>query len=152
MRAQRMLTARAASTNYRCTATISPAKNTAPRFKICVACLGPSTASRTTARRSTACRRASSSDVAVGSLTLFTRGGVELRADPRSHSHLQHVDRQGAAKQHCVVELPHVEAFTQRFLRFAAQCTQAQLADLVAERLTRPRDVALQFRLDVVRG
>src|SRR5687768_16127018 len=74
-----------------------------------------------------------------------------LLCDPRLHPVAQDLQRQRAAQQELVMKCANVEALTQGRLRFLAQRPEAQLADLVSERLARPGDVTFQFGLNVVR-
>ena len=73
-----------------------------------------------------------------------------LRRDPVVDAPFQHVQRQRAVGQHGVVEGAHVEARAQRRLRPRQQRDDAQLADLLGERLGRPGDHAVH--LDLVVG
>src|SRR5678816_3447377 len=57
----------------------------------------------------------------------------------------EHIHGNGAIAQHLAVKISHIEGLAQLRLRFGAQCTDVQLAELVAERLAGPDDVALHF-------
>ena len=76
------------------------------------------------------------------------------RAPPRAMyaSHLigEHRQRHGAAAEHDVVERAHVELGPERLLRLSAQLPDLQLPHLVAERLPRPGDVAVDLGPDLV--
>src|SRR3954466_472130 len=77
-------------------------------------------------------------------LFLFGNPAVDLGGE--------HVHGYGTIAQYLAVEFAHVEPSAERRLRPGAQCRDVQLAELVAERLARPHDVALHFGSDVTFG
>ena len=60
---------------------------------------------------------------------------------------LQGIEGQRAGIKHLVVEGAEIESVAQRLLRLGPQLQQLELPYLVAERLRRPRDVAIYFGL-----
>src|SRR5262245_43315883 len=71
------------------------------------------------------------------------------RFDPPIDLALEDLQRHRAVAQDLAVKITDVEAWAQLGLRLAAQRLDAQIADLVPERLSGPCDVALDLGLDV---
>ena len=69
-----------------------------------------------------------------------------FRRDPPIDPPREHVERQRAVVDQRVVKAPDVETGAERLLRFRAQRLDRELADLVAERLSRLDDVAVDLR------
>src|SRR5688572_28865243 len=69
---------------------------------------------------------------------------------PAAHLSFEDAERHGAVLEELVVEGAHVEGWSQRALGLVAQILDGELADLVAERLPRPRHVADDLALGVV--
>src|SRR5690606_2637014 len=75
-----------------------------------------------------------------------------LLLDPRTHFRFQHIQRDRAVAQHRVVEGADVEAGAEFAFGALAQGADAELADLVAQRLRGPADVAVHLGLDIRLG
>jgi hypothetical protein len=73
---------------------------------------------------------------------------LTLIRHPVIHACLQDVERHAAADQHLVMEGFEIEARAQAPLGSLAELPNLQLADLVAEALRRPGDIAIDFRLN----
>src|SRR6266567_5436090 len=71
-----------------------------------------------------------------------------LLRDPFVSAGVEHIERQGAAVEHLVVELTEIEFGTQLVLSAIAQFAELELAEFVAASLCRPRDVAVRLRLE----
>src|SRR5262249_1585521 len=71
-----------------------------------------------------------------------------LLGDPFIRALIEEVERQGSAIEHLVMKSSQIEFRAQRFLGAIAELTELELAKLVAERLSRPGDVAIGFRLN----
>src|SRR5215212_11031302 len=75
-----------------------------------------------------------------------SRSPVRLRlGDVSVDLILEKIERQRATPQYCVVEVADIEARSELALRLGAQLSDLQLADLVGERLSRARNVAIDF-------
>ena len=72
-----------------------------------------------------------------------------LCRDPRPHTRIEYVERQGALTQHLIVERADVELRAQLPLRIATQRFYLELSTLVRQCLRRHHDVAIDF-LDYV--
>src|SRR2546423_3982451 len=73
-----------------------------------------------------------------------------LQRNPAVHIRLQHVQRNCPAAEDDVVEFAAVEARPERLLGARAKLLDLQLAELVRERLSRPGDVAVDLRINLV--
>src|ERR1051326_5016536 len=71
-----------------------------------------------------------------------------LRGDPACDSLIEHIERKAAAAEDGVVELALIEMRAELLRRALAQLANLQLAELVAARLRRRRDVTICLRLD----
>src|SRR5260370_27639013 len=72
-----------------------------------------------------------------------------LRGDPRPDAFAEHVHRKGAGAEDLVVELADVEPLAELLPGLLAQLGDLELADLVAEGLAGPDDVAIRLALHV---
>src|SRR3954463_12604384 len=78
---------------------------------------------------------------------LFRFAG-DLSADPPRDPRIEQIERKTAAGQHLVVKAADVEARSELLRGARAKLAHLQLAQLVAARLRRPRDVAVGLGLD----
>src|SRR5437879_3327063 len=72
-----------------------------------------------------------------------------LRRNPRIDALLEHIHRQRSGIEHLVVKCFDIELRTQRRLRFVPQFEYLQLPHLVPQRLCRPRNIAVNLRLNI---
>src|SRR5689334_20420587 len=70
--------------------------------------------------------------------------------DELIHALLEHGQRHGTERQDRIVEASLIELRPQLLFRLAAVTTDLELAELVGKRLTRPGDVAIDLRRDLV--
>src|SRR5664279_4963229 len=103
-------------------------------------------------RRTTAMPRSNSidphSDTATVNSLIRLRSRLLLR-DPQVDLLFQHIERQRARINHLVVELADIELVTELLHGTRTQFQYLQLAHLVGERLGRPGDIPVGFRLHV---
>ncbi len=68
--------------------------------------------------------------------------------DPFIRARVEEIEGEGSAVEHLVVEAADVELGAQLFLGAVAEFAELELAELIAEGLGGPSDVAVRLRLD----
>jgi hypothetical protein len=76
--------------------------------------------------------------------TLFIVHG-DLVGDELGHALLHHRQRDRADGQNGIVKAPLIESWAEFLFGLSAMTTDLQLAELVGQRLSRPRDAAIDF-------
>src|SRR5580704_3248211 len=72
----------------------------------------------------------------------------KLTSNPVIDAGFQHVERQASSTENFIMEGPDIEARTKLLLGAIAQIENLELTNLVAEALSWPRNIAVDFSLD----
>jgi len=80
---------------------------------------------------------------------IVLQDGLLLLGDPGFDLRMQYVKRQSTAIKDFIVEGAKVKLVTKLLARFFTQLENFQLTELVGERLSGPRNVTVDFRLNV---
>src|SRR5580704_10812096 len=85
----------------------------------------------------------------LASLTVYAGLTRQRLLHPPMHLAVEHVERQRTLTERRVMKRPQIEASTETRTGFGAQLQELELAEFVGERLTRPRNVAIDLALHV---
>src|SRR5271155_4230536 len=91
---------------------------------------------------------ASKSVVDVWSSPSLTSAIRKMTSNPVSDAGFQHVEREASSTEDFIMERSEVEAGTKLLLGTTAEIENLELTDLVAEALSRPCNIPVNFSLD----